>query len=256
VRICAAVAILAVVGASPAASAPRHTPASNGWIVFASDRTGIATSALRLYRLEPIGGAVTQLGQVEGSQPAWSPDGSEIAFVDERHRLAIASADGTGTTVLTSGRYPIREPSWSPDGSRIAFTQYTYSHIAGDIVVIATNGSGARRITNTLEDNSEPTSSPSGSRIAIASSRDPVRRIATDREIYLVRPDGSGLWRLTTNDFDDNSPAWSPDGRQLAFVSGRAPQGRHPELLLNAQRRTEAASSPARVRARRLSVLG
>jgi Tol biopolymer transport system component len=229
-----------------AGSAPAHTPASNGWIVFASSRT--MTGALGLYRLEPVGGAVTPVGELAGRQPAWSPDGSQIAFVDERYRLAISSSDGTRTITLTSGRYPIREPSWSPDGSRIAFSRSTHSHIAGDIFVMAVTGSGARRVTNTLEDNSEPAWSPNGSWIAFSSNRDPVRRIS-DREIFLIRPNGGGLRRLTMNDSDDASPAWSPDGTRIAFVSGRAHPGRSPELWLmqsdgRRQQRVQRASAP------------
>jgi Tol biopolymer transport system component len=245
-RRAAVVILAAVVVAAPAGSAPGHTPTGNGWIAFSSSREG--EGRLRLYKLEPVGGAVTPLAELRGRQPAWSPDGSQIAFVDERYRLAVASSDGTSVSTLTSGRFPIREPAWSPDGSRIAFTRFTQSHIAGDIFVIAANGSGLRRLTNTLEDNSEPAWSPNGSRIAFASNRDPRRRIG-DLEIYLIRPDGSGLRRLTANDVDDSSPSWSPAGAEIAFVSGRAHPGNASELWLmrsdgRGQRRIQPASGP------------
>ena len=244
-RLAALLTLTAAVAVAPAGSAPAHTPASNGWIAFASTRTP-TTGTLGLYRLEPIGGAVTPIGELEGRQPAWSPDGSRIAFVDERYRLAIASSDGTRTITLTSGRYPVREASWSPDGSQIAFTRFTHSHNAGDIFVIAANGSGAsRRVTSTLEDNSKPAWSPSGSRIAFSSNRDPVRRIG-DREIYVIRPDGSGLRRLTSNDYEDDSPVWSPDGTRIAFVSGRAHPGNSAELwLMNGDGRRSERVQPA-----------
>lgn len=45
-----------------ASSSPVHYPASNGWIVFASDRDINSGAPFRLYRLEPIGGGVEPLG--------------------------------------------------------------------------------------------------------------------------------------------------------------------------------------------------
>ncbi len=49
--------------------------------------------------------------------PAWSPDGTRIAFVAEGE-ITVINADGTGRS--GTGRFG-SEPSWSPDGSRIAF---------------------------------------------------------------------------------------------------------------------------------------
>jgi len=110
--------------ATTASSSLTHSPASNGWIVFASDRDINSVAPFRLYRLEPIGGGVAPLGQLRGRQPAWSPDGTLIAFVDLSFRLVVARADGTRLKVLTGGRSLTQSPSWSPDGSRIVFGQF------------------------------------------------------------------------------------------------------------------------------------
>ena len=57
-----------------------------------------------------------------GSQPAWSPDGSRIAFASPSEDggsaiYVIETAGGSGVFVA-----PGSDPVWAPDGSRIAFT--------------------------------------------------------------------------------------------------------------------------------------
>jgi dipeptidyl aminopeptidase/acylaminoacyl peptidase len=238
--------LVGVVGAAPAASSPSHTPASNGWIVFASSRA--EDGALRLYRLEPIGGAVTPLRQIHGRQPAWSPDGSRIAYVDERYRLVVADADGTGARVLTSRERPAANPTWSPDGSRLAVKLFTLRRAAGDVVVMDADGSNARRLTRTFHDDAQPSWSPDGSLIVFASNLAPGSRVS-DYELYRIRPDGRGRRQITRNDVDDLSPAWSPDGGLIAFQSGRKPGQFNPELSTmrsdgTDERRVQPAAGP------------
>ncbi len=231
-----------------ASSAPWHYPASNGWIVFTSDRDVNSVAPFRLYRLEPVGGGVKPLGQLRGRQPAWSPDGSLIAFVDSKRRLVVAGADGFRRKTLTSGRYPVQNPSWSPDGSRIVVEQSGRGRSRGDLVIVATNGSGLTRITSSRHDDREPAWAPDGVRIAFASNR-PVAGL-DDYEISLVRPDAEGVRRLTANVVEDRSPSWSPDGSLIAFESGRDLNRYNPELWTmrsdgGGERRVQLASDPS-----------
>jgi Tol biopolymer transport system component len=201
-------------------------PANNGWIAFASDRGLPWRGGFRLYRLEPVGAVTTPL-DVAGRYPAWSPDGSLVAYVDARLRVVVAQPDGRIVQVLAHGRYLARDPAWSPDGSRIAFTRGGPRRVRGDLYVAAADGSSLRRITRSNHDDREPTWSPDGSLIAFASDR-PER--LQDYEINVVRPGGSGLQPLTENEFDDRSPAWSPDGAKIVFTSRRTPGILNPEL--------------------------
>lgn len=59
------------------------------------------------------------------SSPAWSPDGSRLAFVravDGRPQVFILPLSGGEAWQLTSGNRGAANPKWSPDGSRILFT--------------------------------------------------------------------------------------------------------------------------------------
>ncbi len=79
--------------------------------------------------------------------PAWSPDGSTIAFASKRSGtfdLYAMSRDGSGTRRLTSTKEDDTQPTWSPDGDRIAFARGASSRL----FVMNADGSGARRVTD------------------------------------------------------------------------------------------------------------
>ncbi len=220
----------ALASASGASPAPAHYPADNGWILFASDRVPLAYTSYGLYRLDPIGAKVTQLGTLAGREPSWSPDGSLIAFSDRRQRLIVADADGTNARMLTNRPVIAEEPSWSPDGSRVVFQHAIARGGRGrDLAVINADGTGKRLLTRAWHNDLQPSWSPDGSLIVFSSNRGPRRR-PYDNEIYVVRPDGRGLRALTKNQVGDFSPAWSPDGSLIAFSSGREPGRFNSEL--------------------------
>ena len=82
---------------------------------------------------------------VNAIDPAWSPNGSKIAYVTYRSRLAgggfvtVANADGTGARRLTASVEDESQPAWSPGGRQIAF-------LRGDVIVVAPSAGGAERV--------------------------------------------------------------------------------------------------------------
>ena len=70
-------------------------------------------------------------------QPAWSPDGSKIAFVSHRpgdtnRNVYVMNSNGSGTAanLTENDDDPVYQghddgPSWSPDGSRIVYSNGT-----------------------------------------------------------------------------------------------------------------------------------
>ena len=80
--------------------------------------------------------------------PAWSPDGSRIAFEsfrDRNHEIYVMNADGSDVIQLTDNRGFDRSPAWSPDGSRIAFDSDRDGN--DEIYVMNADGSGQTNLT-------------------------------------------------------------------------------------------------------------
>src|SRR5207248_1851906 len=155
--------------------------------------------------------------------PAWSPDGTEIAFgggdfagvYSGETFVFVASADAPDTRrLLGSGQHNDDYPTWSPDGTKIAFAT-SYGAIIeepGDIYVMSADGGGAVNLTPSGY-GVEPAWSPDGSQLAFAS----------DGGIWLMNPGGSGRTNLTAGlGLAATSPAWSPDGAQIVFVGTSA----------------------------------
>ena len=153
------------------------------------------------------------------AHPAWSPDGTRIAFestVDGKRAIWLMQADGQGLRRLTevTGAATETAPAWSPRGDRIAFASDRDGN--SEIYVVGADGAGARRVTDHPANDSVPSWSPDGARIAFVTDRDGTPGI------WAMTADGSGPVRLVAGSADPGSkPAWTPDGRSIAFASDR-----------------------------------
>jgi hypothetical protein len=70
--------------------------------------------------------------------PAWSPDGSRIAFVSNRvnYGIYVMNVDGTNQTWLANGN----NPAWSPDGTKIMFDGLNVMNADGSGLVYIRGG--------------------------------------------------------------------------------------------------------------------
>ena len=98
---------------------PRSTPSRPGLptaqrLAFVTDRDGNR----EIYVMNANGSDPSNLtaSAVDEQQPAWSPDGDELAFTSEGS-IYVIPVDGPGRRLLTTGG----RPNWSPDGSKLAF---------------------------------------------------------------------------------------------------------------------------------------
>ena len=97
--------------------------------------------------IDPAGRRLSTLTSKRGAvdwAPAWSPDGSRVAFartMDGRrsYQIYVARADGTGLRRLTRGRFDT-QPAWSPDGLWIAYAA------ADGLWLVRPNGTGRHRV--------------------------------------------------------------------------------------------------------------
>jgi Tol biopolymer transport system component len=140
--------------------------------------------------------------------PAWSPDGTRIAFHSYRDgnwEIYVMNADGSGQTRLTHNPGEDTYPVWSPDGTRLIFSSARVGYT--DIYMINADGTGLTPLTSDLTPEYDPSWSPDGSLIAFTRAVDEDPRRA---HIYLMQADGSGQTQITNTPASDWNPVWQP----------------------------------------------
>jgi Tol biopolymer transport system component/CubicO group peptidase (beta-lactamase class C family) len=189
--------------------------------------------------------------------PAWSPDGSTIAFVrgaPASTDLYLVAPDGSGLAQLTNFDGFESSPTWSPDGRAIAFV-WGHGDVRGfgadaPLWVMAANGSSPRLLLD--RPIGYPMWSPDGRSIAVELRGKPSRigildvrtRVLTElrqgyaprwspdgtrlvfladsnetTDIFTMNIDGSDVVQLTDDAAFDTFPMFTPDGRSIRFLT-------------------------------------
>jgi serine/threonine protein kinase/Tol biopolymer transport system component len=92
----------------------------DGSDLLAKDQQG-TTFKGPLWTLPILGGSPRRLGDIVGSDGAWSPDGQRLVYTNGSD-LFLAKSDGTESRKLVSVSGFADDPVWSPDGSELRFT--------------------------------------------------------------------------------------------------------------------------------------
>jgi len=144
-------------------------------------------------------------------EPAWSPDGSRIAFTVYReclgttHTIAVVNADGTDRRELINVGAWLFGPSWSPDGSRLVFNTGGSSR---RILMVRLDGSGLQEIGDGIA----PTWSLDGSRIAFLKRGSAI--FGAPYKLFTMAADGSDVKELSGSYPASDWPiAWKPSSQ-------------------------------------------
>jgi TolB protein len=197
---------------------PRISPDSSR-IAFAS--LGNDGWAIRMYSLE-LGRLVSfPAGTAGGSNqsPAWSGDGTKIAFSSSRSgdsQIWVADASGSNLHSITSFRGPNVSPTWNPRTN--AQLAWVGAHSTGEpqIYTMDQDGTSVQRLTDSGYAIS-PSWSPNGQFLAFSWNRKYGPGDPGGQDIY-VMDIASKRWLQVTHESGSNDfPSWAPDGRHIVF---------------------------------------
>jgi Tol biopolymer transport system component len=269
--------VLALAGAVAAiagGSANAGSQAANGRIAYVSDAACRFDPTLKnddIFSMNPDGSGKADLTMSANpdSAPAWSADGTKLAFTRpgkaNNDDVFVMSSNGKGQRNVTKTAPDDANPDWMPDGSKITYdvsgTQVFVANQDGtgmaplipggyeaswsstgkvvysatvepsnsEIFVANADGSGAHNVSNATSYDDD-SAVWSPDGTKIAF----VRFFGGAGEIFVMNADGSGQTDVTNNPANDLDPSWSPDGSKIAFTTNRGPTGDNEVFVMNA----------------------
>ena len=148
--------------------------------------------------------------------PAWSPDGSKLAYVsfEKKKPVIYVHSLASGQRIIVANfKGSNSAPAWSPDGRKLAIVLSKDGN--SQLYTVNADGSGLQRITQSSGIDTEPRYAADGGSIYFTSDR------GGSPQIYQVGAGGGEARRVTFEGSYNVSPRPSPDGKSLAFITRR-----------------------------------
>jgi tricorn protease len=148
-------------------------------------------------------------------RPAWSPDGSKVAFLSDasgEEEVYVVAQDGSSPPEkITSGGHAFRyDPQWSPDNDHIAFSDKD-----GRLWLVSLKDHATHEIAHSTEGEIRDYAwSPGGGYLAFSMPDN-----NSFSALYIWPMKESKLHRVTSGMFSEDSPAWHPGGDYLYFMA-------------------------------------
>jgi dipeptidyl aminopeptidase/acylaminoacyl peptidase len=230
------------------AGSPELSP-DGRWVAYTVRETNWDDNAYEteIWLADAATGVARQLTNAKKSSqsPAWSPDGSKLAFISDRtdkRQIYLISPQGGEAEALTSLEDGVGSFAWSPDGKTIAYTATEAKSAAikdrekkyGEFQVVEQDQRMTHlfafdlstRVTRTLTSGAFTVGSfawsPDGRSIAFDHRVNPLLANGGSADISIVTVADAAVRALVTQDGPDSNPVWSPDGSRLAFQTAMA----------------------------------
>ncbi len=192
-------------------------------------------------------GASRQLTNAKKSSqsPAWSPDGSKLAFLSDRtdkQQIYLINPQGGEAEAITSLEDGVGRFAWSSDGKRLAYTATDPKPAAvkdrekkyGEFQIVDQDQRMTRLFVIDLATRIARALTPDAFTVGSFAWSPDALRIAFDHrvnnspassgsaDISIVTVADASVRKLVTQDGPDTNPTWSPDGSQIAFTTSMA----------------------------------